>query len=234
MKPTNLDHIRPIDQAVLDLLRQHPGMNVQDLTDHLDVTATAVRQRLDRLEEVELIERRKESVGRGRPQFRYFLTALGMRYSSVSYADLATALWTEVMELPNPSLRSRILRRVARRMGEELAGEQAKSESLSDRMAAVAEELGRRKVPTTVVNGNGSVPVLQVLACPFPDLAADGRNRHVCELEQEMLSEAIGQSIQLSCCRLDGHDHCQFRPVPGVEEVVNPVSIEQSNTTKTN
>lgn len=232
MKPTNLDHIRPIDQAVLDLLRQHPGMNVQDLTDHLDVTATAVRQRLDRLEEVELIERRKESVGRGRPQFRYFLTALGTRYSSVSYADLATALWTEVMDLPNPSLRSRILRRVARRMGEGLAGEQIRSESLSDRMNAVAEELGRRKVPTAVVNG--AVPVLQVLACPFPDLAVDGSNRSVCELEQEMLSEAIGQSIQLSCCRLDGHDHCQFRPVPGGEENTLNTSSEQSTNTKSN
>jgi predicted ArsR family transcriptional regulator len=216
MKPTNLDHIRPIDQAVLDLLRQFPGMNIQDLTDRLEVTATAVRQRLDRLEEVELVERRKESVGRGRPQYRYFLTALGTRYSSVSYADLATALWTEVMDLPNPSLRNRILRRVARRMGEGLV-HSAASDSLTDRMEAVAEELGRRKVPTSVISSNGSMPILQVLACPFPDLAGDGRNRQVCELEQEMLSEAIGQSVQLSCCRLDGHDHCQFRAVPVVE-----------------
>jgi predicted ArsR family transcriptional regulator len=216
-----LDHIRPIDQAVLDLLRQHPGMNVQDLTDHLEVTATAVRQRLDRLEEVELIERRKESVGRGRPQFRYHLTALGMRYSSVSYADLATALWTEVMELPNPSLRSRILRRVARRMGETMVGSISKQSSLGDRLEAVVEEFARRKVPA-LASPDGSGPLLQVLACPFPDLAIDSRNRSVCELEQEMLSEALGQSVELACCRLDGHDHCQFRPVTASSTTVLP------------
>lgn len=219
MKTTSLDHIRPIDQAVLDLLRQHPGMNVQDLTDRLEVTATAVRQRLDRLEEVELIERRKESVGRGRPQFRYHLTALGMRYSSVSYADLATALWTEVMDLPNPSLRSRILRRVARRMGESLVGKVSSGSSLSDRLEAVAEQLVKRKVPA-VVDPASSGPMLQVLACPFPDLAVDSRDRSVCELEQEMLSEALGQTVELSCCRLDGHDHCQFRPVQNSNSVL--------------
>lgn len=217
MKPTNLEHIRPIDQSVLDLLRQFPGMNIQDLTDHLEVTATAVRQRLDRLEEVGLIERRKESVGRGRPQFRYHLTALGQRYSSVSYVDLAAALWSEVMELPNPSLRMRILRRVAKRMGEVLVGEKNKDGSLNDRMEAVAEELARRKIPTAVDPQDGTIPILQVLACPFPDLAKDGSNRQVCELEQEMLSEALGQSVQLACCRLDGHNHCQFKPIPGTE-----------------
>jgi predicted ArsR family transcriptional regulator len=215
MRPTSLDHIRPIDQAVLDLLRQHPGMNVQELSERLEVTATAVRQRLDRLEEVQLIERQKESVGRGRPQFRYNLTALGTRYSSVSYADLATALWNEIMDLPNPSLRSRILRRVARRMGESLIGN-AVGLSLGGRLEAVALELAKRKVPT-VINPDGNGPMLQVLACPFPDLALDGKNRHVCEFEQEMLSEALGQTIELSCCRLDGHDNCQFRPIPITE-----------------
>jgi predicted ArsR family transcriptional regulator len=228
MRTTNNDHIRPIDQAVLDLLRQHAGLNVQELTDRLEVTATAVRQRLDRLEEVELIERRKESVGRGRPQFRYHLTALGMRYSSVSYADLATALWIEVMDLPNPSLRSRILRRVARRMGESLVGNVTSESTLSDRLEAVAEELARRKVPA-LVSPDGSGPMLQVLACPFPDLAIDSRNRQVCELEQEMLSEALGQSVELSCCRLDGHDHCEFRPVP-VTDLVTP-TVKVNSTT---
>lgn len=215
MKCTTSDHIRPIDQAVLDLLRQHQGMTVQDLTESLEVTATAVRQRLDRLVEVELIERRKEGIGRGRPQYRYFLTPLGMRYSSVSYADLATALWAEVMELPNPSWKMRILRRVARRMSQEFAGVVEQSAGIQERLNAMALELSKRKVPATV-NSGGSEPVLQVLACPFPDLALDGKDRHVCEMEQEMLSAVVGHSMELECCRLDGHEHCQFRPVHGL------------------
>lgn len=212
MKSTTAEHIRPIDQAVVDLLKRHEGMTVQDLTDSLEVTATAVRQRLDRLVEVELIERRKEGVGRGRPQYRYFLTALGMRYSSVSYADLAAALWAEVMDLPNPSWRTHILRKVAQRMSEGFSESVDQQSSVEQRMSAVVEEFVRRKVPATL-ESDGSAPVLQMLACPFPDLAINGKDRQVCEMEQEMISEVIGQSVELNCCRLDGHEHCQFRPV---------------------
>jgi predicted ArsR family transcriptional regulator len=213
MKTTKRDHIRPIDQAVLDLLRQQRGMSVVDFTDRLEVTATAVRQRLDRLEEVGLIERRKHTIGRGRPQYQYFLTALGHRYSSVSYADLASALWAEVIELPNPALRARVLRRVAKRMGAGLIASVTDSTDFNKRLAAVASELARRKIPTEVQRGEEQLPVLRVLACPFPDLVDRG-DRMVCELEQEMLSEALGQSVQLSCCRLDGHEHCNFHAVP--------------------
>lgn len=187
-------------------------MTVQDFTGCLEVTATAVRQRLDRLVEVRLIERRKESVGRGRPQFRYSLTSLGMSYSSVSYADLAAALWAEVMELPNASVRSGIMRRVARRMSQAFAESVVLEGSLQDRMQAMAVELVKRKIPTAV-SPEGALPILQMLACPFPNLASDENNRQVCEMEQEMISAAVGQAVELDCCRLDGHEHCQFRPI---------------------
>jgi predicted ArsR family transcriptional regulator len=212
------DAIRPIDQAVLDLLRQQQGLTVHELIERLEVTATAVRQRLDRLEHNGVIERRKEGSGRGRPQFRYFLTPLGMRYASASYADLALALWYEVIDLPNPQLRGRILRRVAKRMGEQLRDLMPEGATLSERMGAMALALGQRKVPA-LVDEAGLLPILQVYACPYPELSEQEGNRQMCEMEQEMLSEAIGQPVQLDCCRLDGHNHCQFRPITMPEQV---------------
>lgn len=239
--PTS-DHIRPIDQTVLELLRQgrpsdgsgdagkrltggagkaaqspgygtpNYGMTVQELTEELQVTATAVRHRLERLVELDLVQRRKESIGRGRPQFRYCLTVTGMRYAAASYADLATALWQEVMELPNPQQRSRVLRRVAKRMGSGLKDALPKSGDLDDRLAAAAAELAKRKIPAGIKETK-ELPVLEVHACPYPELTDSDESRQLCEIEQEMLSEAIGQSVQLDCCRLDGHDVCQFRPV---------------------
>ncbi len=210
------EHLRPIDQAVLDLLRQQQGLTVHELIERLDVTATAVRQRLDRLEQVGLIERRKQGVGRGRPQFRYFLTPIGLRYASAGYADLALALWSEIMELPNPQQRGRILRRVAKRMGEGLKLNVPEGATLSERLGAMATALGQRKIPA-VVDEAGQLPVLQVHACPYPELSDQEGSRQMCEMEQEMLSEAIGHAVQLDCCRLDGHNMCQFRPVPTTE-----------------
>ncbi len=208
------DAIRPIDQAVLDLLRREQGLTVHTLIERLEVTATAVRQRLERLVEVHLIERRKESIGRGRPQYRYFLTSLGMRYAAASYADLAAALWQEVMDLPNSQLRQRVLRRVAQRMGQQLRTQVPSTGTLIQRMEAVATAFGQRRVPAELFDVE-HLPILQVHACPYPELAQQSGNRTLCEMEQEMISEAIGESVQLDCCRLDGHAMCQFRPVVG-------------------
>lgn len=223
------EHIRPIDQSVLDLLRQSNGMTVHQLTEQLDVTPTAVRQRLERLVDADLIERQKENVGRGRPQFRYVLTVIGTRYASASYSDLATALWHEVMDLPNPQQRSRILRRVAKRMASDLKQRIPEEAALDARLAVMVSELGKRKVPAAVKPGD-ELPILEVYACPFPELTGDDDSRHLCELEQEMFSEAIGQSVQLDCCRLDGHDHCQFRPLENISPEIAPAPTDPSPT----
>lgn len=219
------DGVRPIDQAVLDLLRKDEGLTVQELIDRLEVTATAVRQRLDRLVQVDMIERRKVVAGRGRPQFRYYLTSLGMRYASASYSGLALALWQEVMDLPSQAMRQRILRRVGRRMGVELKGQVASggaslAGTLSERMNAVADMLSHHRVPAGVEQA-GELPVLQVHACPYPELSRLDGQRSLCELEAEMLSEAVGQPMQLDACRLDGHSVCQYRPVM-TQAVANP------------
>ncbi len=220
MSSTPVEHVRPIDQSVLDLLRTNQGMTVQDLTSTLDVTATAVRQRLDRLVEANLIQRVKKSAGRGRPSYCYELTPTGLRYASASYSELATALWQEVMELPSAMQRSRILRRVARRMASDLKNDIPQEGAIADRFHAVADALEKRKIPA-VVRESGNKPVLEVQACPYPELTNDDSSRHLCELEQEMLSEAMGHQMKLNCCQLDGHHQCQFtamdEPAPNVD-----------------
>ena len=53
------------DRALLDLIRREGPLTVAELADRLGVTATAVRNRLARLVESGLVERRAESGGRG-------------------------------------------------------------------------------------------------------------------------------------------------------------------------
>ena len=212
MDSPSTDHVRPIDQAVLELLRQYGGMTVQQLSTELDVTATAIRQRLERLDQLELIERAKEALGRGRPVYRYRLTRSGQRFAGASYADLASALWQEVLGLSNPAQRRQLLQRVAKRLGHGLRATVGEKSSLPDRISAAATELARRRVPAVAAT-HGRLPVLEFHACPYPELSEGDDSRQMCEVEQEMLSEALGQTVQLDCCLLDGHDHCQFRPV---------------------
>jgi predicted ArsR family transcriptional regulator len=202
--------VRPVDQAVLDLLRKERSMTVTDMIERLDVTATAVRQRLDRLVEMGLIERSKETAGRGRPTFRYLLSASGWREVGATYADLAMAMWREVHELPESELKDALLQRVTKRMGQAYHDE-IPNGTLTERMASMVKVLGERKIPAKLEQ-IGNLPVLEVQACPYPGLVTGEHDRSVCELEQQVLTAAMGQDMQLSQCRLDGHHSCQFRP----------------------
>ncbi|MFM8573838.1 MAG: helix-turn-helix transcriptional regulator [Pirellula sp.] len=201
---------RPVDQLVLDLLRREEGLTVVDLTEKLEVTATAVRQRLDRLENAGYVERRKNSAGRGRPTFSYFLTDLGWRQVGVTYTDLAVALWSEITLLEDVSTKSKLVERVSKRMGRAFR-DLLPDGSIEDRMKSLAGLMAARRIPASFVRVEG-LPVLSVHACPYPDLASRDADRSLCHLEQQVLSEAVGQPLELSCCKLDGHGSCQFKP----------------------
>jgi predicted ArsR family transcriptional regulator len=202
--------IRPVDQLVLDLLRREEGLTVNDLTEKLEVTATAVRQRLDRLESAGYLERRKHSHGRGRPTFAYFLTDLGWRQVGVTYTDLAISLWSEVVAIPDAELRAEMIERVSQRMGRAFR-EMLPEGTLDDRMRSLANIMLARRIPASF-DREGGVPTLAVHACPYPDLVQIDQDRSLCRLEQQVLSRAIGQPMELSQCKLDGHGCCQFKP----------------------
>ncbi len=207
----NATPIRPVDQLVLDLLRREEGLVVTDLTEKLEVTATAIRQRLDRLESAGYLERRKHSSGRGRPTYAYFLTDLGWRQVGVTYTDLAIALWDEVLAIEDAPLRSNMIRRVSARMGGAFR-RMLPEGSLNERLQSLANLMSARRIPASVDFREG-LTVLAVHACPYPDLTQRDQDRSVCQMEQQVLSEAVGQPMELTQCKLDGHGCCQFQPV---------------------
>lgn len=210
MDPIGSATIRPVDQWVLELLRREEGLTVSDLVDRLEVTPTAVRIRLERLEEDGFLERRKLTVGRGRPLFQYFLSPLGWRRVGVNYTDFAMAVWKEIEEIPDSTVRQQLLTGISIRMGQSY-GRQIADGTVWERMKSVANLLSERKIACEA-SVSHELPVLTMHACPFPDIAAVDR-RSACELETKMLSEAVGGQLELSSCRLDGHGTCQFRPV---------------------
>ncbi|GIW99213.1 MAG: transcriptional regulator [Pirellulaceae bacterium] len=205
-------YVRAIDQEVLDILRRTPGMTVRGLVQALGVTATAVRQRLDRLEDAGLIVKQKRVEGRGRPVFEYTVTRRGSRFAGVDYSELVGALWQEVLEIEDRELRERILQGVAVRLGRELKPGCSVGADLVQRMSATVRRLAERDLVVDL-GTDGELPVLEMQCCPFPDLAMSDQGRHVCELEEAMLSEAVGREVHLDQCRLDGHPHCRFKPV---------------------
>jgi predicted ArsR family transcriptional regulator len=196
------------DKTILDYMRRHGPARINDLVTETGVTATAVRQRLQRLMTDGLIERQAERIGRGRPNHRYAITEKGERLSGDNFSDLAVVLWEEIKAVENPEIRRGLLKRIADRFVAKYRGH-VDGESLGERMASLVGLMGEREIPFEV-NTNGGLPILSALACPYPDLAK--QDRGVCTMEKLMLSEVLGETVRLSECRLDGANCCTFTP----------------------
>ncbi len=196
------------DKTMLDFMRREGPVTIAALVAEMGVTATAVRQRLQRLIAQELVQRETEKRGRGRPNHRYSLTDKGELSAGDNFADMADVLWDEIKAVENPEVRRGLLKRVADR----LAGryrDQVGGESLGERMTQLAAVMSERNIPFEVIK-SGELPVLSALACPYPELAR--RDRSVCTMEKLMLSEMLGENVRLSECRLDGAQCCTFTP----------------------
>ena len=202
------DEIIPSDIAILDLLRKQDAMTVTQLADAMDVTATAVRQRLTRLLAQDYLSRVAVRSGRGRPSHQYVLTDKGRRKTGANFADLAIALWQEIREIQDPEVRRGLIQRIARRLAATY-GPLVRGETLEERMDSLVALFSGRRIPFSRDAGpTDGLPVLTALACPYPELAE--QDRSICAMERMLFSEVLGEPVRLNKCRLDGDNYCTF------------------------
>ena len=195
------------DSDLLDLLRIAGPLSVLQLSDAMEVTPTAVRQRLTRLTSQTLIERDAVRAGRGRPKHRYWLTDKGLRQTGSNFTDLALALWREFSQIQDDELRRQMLRRIARTLAAGYA-EKIRGNTAAERIRSLGELLAQRRIPVSIEDSLDQ-STLTAHACPYPSLAESDRN--VCQMEKMLFSELIGGEVELTQCRLDGATNCQFQ-----------------------
>jgi DeoR family transcriptional regulator, suf operon transcriptional repressor len=196
------------DAGLLDLLRIAGALSVSELADAMEVTPTAVRQRIVRLLAQNSIQREAIRHGRGRPRHRYWLTEKGLSLTGSNFTDLAMTLWQEMRQSSDDQTRRETLRRIARALATGYA-DQIQGQTPEERMRSLAELLNQRRIPASVENRGEQGPVLTEHACPYPKLAE--QDQDVCCMERMMFSELLGQNVELTQCRLQGGSDCRFQ-----------------------
>lgn len=207
------------DRALLELLRQDGGLGIQELTERLSVTPTAVRQRLDRLSAAGLLVREEvRGTHRGRPAHRYLLSEAGLKALDRNMVELARVLWDEIQQISDDVVRQGILARISSRLAEHYtaidparsvtsppsAAEGLQSE-VARRLELLAASLREKKFPASIEpDPNSMLPVLKINGCPFPDLS--GSSHEICDVEAAMLSQLLGHELRLRHCRCDSPD----------------------------
>lgn len=216
--------VRESDAALVELLRTEESPGVGDLAEALGVTATAVRQRLDRLMRDGIVARDLVGPGtgggtgnrpRGRPAFGYRLTEKGRRTGGDNFRDLAMVLWREVRGVGAPEVRRGLVSRIGSAMAR-LYRDRVTGATVSDRLDEAAQIMQQRQIACAIEPADlasGKPAVLTTHVCPYPELAEGDRG--ICAAERLMLQELVGAQVTLDSCRLDGAECCRFTVTPG-------------------
>lgn len=199
-------HIDPRDREFLQRLHRLGGGTIQAICADLGVTATAVRQRLDRLQAAGFVVREAVREGRGRPHYVYEPTDAGIRELGENYADLAMTLWRAVRQIEPPEVREAVLGNVRRDMVDRFR-QNIHSDAAATRLTELAGDLVEQGLDVEI-DESGELPILRGHTCPYPELAHSDPG--ICELEQEVFAEVVGAPVKLSQCCLDGSNCCEF------------------------
>ena len=207
------------DRDLLVRLNRRGRAGVEQLCDDLGVTATAVRQRLGRLSDGGLIDRRPVNVGRGRPKHLYGLTAAGRRALGSNYAELAEAMWSALSEVEDDAVRSFLFGRLQDTLVARYGGDADGAGALTDRLTGLRDSL-RVHGYAVEIDDSGPLPVLREHHCPYLDISEE--DPQLCELEQKVFERVLGTGVELTRCCRDGDACCEFTPaalVPLGQEV---------------
>lgn len=191
-------------QFLNDLHRIGPH-TVQEICSTAGVTATAVRQRLARLQGSGLVARDLVRSGRGRPHYVYRVTEKGLRQLGDNYGDLALILWRAVRGIPDADIRESITTRVRDALVARLGrfGDGA----VHERLQHLREALLNRGYDVEL-GSTTELPILRENNCPYQELAEEDRG--ICDLELEVFRQSLGAEVRLTQCCLDGHHCCEF------------------------
>jgi len=195
------------DRQFLDQLHRLGSGTISEICHAVGVTATAVRQRLVRLQGSGFVTRVMVRSGRGRPHYVYQVSESGLKQLGENYNDLALILWQEMQSIEEPALRERVVHRVRETMVQRY-GRADRSRSLPDRLRQLQVSLTDRGFDIEI-DESGMLPILRENSCPYQELASSDAG--ICGLEQEVFGEVLGTKITLTKCCRDGHHCCEFQ-----------------------
>ena len=198
--------MRSTKERILNTLLNKHNVTIGELADVVGINGISVRHHLINLQAEGLITAEEERHGVGRPRFIYKLSDKGYEQFPSNYLGLMN-LVLDVMgtELSKKQLES-IIEKVGLRLAEtnkisnpELSIE-AKLSEISVKLAPGGFRISHER--------KGNVITLHNKNCPYHHIGV--RHPEICQVDQVLFQNLLGQPINQINCLLTGDNQCSF------------------------
>jgi predicted ArsR family transcriptional regulator len=194
---------------IMKLMVGMPPQTVSDLLKVVDVTRTAIAEQLNDLVLAGYLERSVEKLdGRGRPRHRYKATdaALTLLFAN-NQRFVVPAIWKAIREIGGDELSQKVLHQVCLLMTEHY-NHRVTAKKPRERLKQLIGLLTAEGALIEVSEDDAGQMTLYRRSCPFISMVDD--QRHVCDIDREVLSRVVGRPVRRTACRHEGAPCCAF------------------------
>lgn len=187
------DVMQDTRQQILEILKRHGEVTVQELSNELELTSVTVRHHLEILRSEGYISEPeiRRSSRPGRPRYVYRLTSTAADLFPNNYSGLASALLDTIQECMEPEQLEVVYERAAAR--------------IADQAGDLPQELDSRlQGAVTFLNQQGFVSrweeqddkfCIYVSSCPYHHVSQD--HPETCQIDHHMLQMLTGANIKV-------------------------------------
>ncbi|WP_408096494.1 helix-turn-helix transcriptional regulator [Peredibacter sp. HCB2-198] len=190
------------------LLNKPEGATLEDLASHLEVTKTAAKEHLLKVERLGYIAHKDSKGLVGRPKRSYFLSPEGHEAFPRQYSWLSSVLLELLAEDLGPKMVARIMKDLAKKVAGSMAT-RFKDKSSADLLIEITKalnELGYRAFLKQTDLRKGAI--LEATNCVYHSVAKE--HPELCQFDVQFIEEASGFKVKLESCIARGGETCRF------------------------
>ena len=178
-------------QQILEIIKRHGEVTVQELSNELGLTSVTVRHHLEILRSEGYISdpEVKRSSRPGRPRYVYHLTSTAADLFPNNYSGLASALLGSIEECMAPDERDALLERAAERIAERAGNLPASPEARVDSVVTFLNQQGYVSRWERSKEEKGCY-VIYVSSCPYFHVSQT--HQDTCQIDRHMVQLLAG------------------------------------------
>ena len=198
-------------QDILRFLREKGESDVSELAEALGLSSVTVHYHLNVLQRDGLLDSKAVRQGVGRPRNVFTLSDTAFAKFPQGYHRLSDRL----LDMLKSRLTESDIQGLFERIGAEIAAEHAaalKDKPLEQKIEMLIGLLGEEGFMSRLEKVGNDQFVLTQYNCPYQYVAT--RHPEVCELDLQLMSDALGMPVQRESCVVNGDSVCTFHIKP--------------------
>jgi DeoR family suf operon transcriptional repressor len=197
-------------KKILEFLQEHSqGSTLEDLVDHLGITKTAVKEHINRVQDLGYVRFIDNKGSVGRPRRNYFLSNEGIESFPKKYSWLSNVILEQLTkELTSEGL-GNFMKKLADTVAASTENEFVNLKTPSQRLKKITHILNELGYKAVLKESNvNKVAVIEAVNCVYHSVAKE--HPTLCQFDVRFIENTSGMQVKLERCIAKGDSVCRF------------------------